>query len=422
MRTSTRFLARQLFALAALLGGCASVPPTPQGSRATASGPAEAVSGRVASTPADAARLGRLLGWHTRLGAMLASVERELLDRASASAVASATADHAPATASPSAGDQGLEALRHKRLVLHAALGLLDQAMARERLLARVDSSAAATSTGSVAAPTAGPAGTASAASPSDLGALLDEADQQVLLAEAALHDASGTQGQEDEVRRLIAELQEGRMKAAHAWRDDTLKTDEQSERYKDATGKLGGGRLSEKSKLKEGVRATTAPERPADGRLPNQGACAPGDPLCGTDQACHCVAGDPLCSCVGDDGSGGRGRFGGAAGAGGIAAAAVASNAAVLDGVMPVVRRRLGALVACLPAGQVAAGGVRLEVGARLTADGSFRDIRIGPAAEIAPTASACMADVLGQIRVPAPGGGASRVVSFPLWLAPGG
>ena len=104
-----------------------------------------------------------------------------------------------------------------------------------------------------------------------------------------------------------------------------------------------------------------------------------------------------------------------------GIAAAVVADSAAPPD-FTPALQRHLGRMLECLPESLRSPSGLRLEVKARLGPDGGLYQPRVSFSVEVPVAVEACVVDVLARVRCPAPPDGASRVVSFPVWLATGG
>ena len=87
--------------------------------------------------------------------------------------------------------------------------------------------------------------------------------------------------------------------------------------------------------------------------------------------------------------------------------------------GVMPAVQRRLGGMLECIPAVTRLEGPVRFRVTARLGGDGQLHEALIRSASPLPPTVDACLVDELSRVRAPTPPDGASRMVSFPVWLS---
>jgi hypothetical protein len=103
------------------------------------------------------------------------------------------------------------------------------------------------------------------------------------------------------------------------------------------------------------------------------------------------------------------------------VGAAVVADNAAPPD-FTPALQRHLGRMLECVPESLRSPSGLRLEVKARLGPDGGLYQPRVSFSVEVPVAVEACVVDVLARVRCPAPSDGASRVVSFPVWLATGG
>jgi hypothetical protein len=70
-----------------------------------------------------------------------------------------------------------------------------------------------------------------------------------------------------------------------------------------------------------------------------------------------------------------------------------------------------------CLPAVLLDDGRMRIDVTARLLADGRLRDVRLRPITPLPPVVGSCLVDVIQAVRAPAPDGGA-RAIRFPLWI----
>jgi hypothetical protein len=391
--------------VAGVAGLCGCAPSVVTVGPGAASGSAERPSEAAGLTaaPSRAATRERLERWRSRIEPMLATTEQALRAR---------TRANLPE-------DDDTLGLEHKRLVVLVALADLDWRLAQ--------------------LPKLGEAELALVADGKDLGELLEDTDRRVsaLLAtrQAELESKKRALDEmlaraQDDVDRLavLQALEEGgRAKdARHAQVLDAVADQGVLKAFGPSTGKKAGAK--DKSKKSRGG-APAAAEEPAEPAPAS--ACPLGDPLCspfykakeerkGRREACRCVPGDPLCSCEDEQGWAGPGGASGQP-SGGVAAATVAGTAAPVDEVLPAVRRRLGELAACLPS-SLSEAGVRLDVSARLSPDGGLREIRVGPGSEVGPGVSACLGDVLGRVRVTAPGDGSSHLVSFPLWLAPGG
>jgi hypothetical protein len=102
------------------------------------------------------------------------------------------------------------------------------------------------------------------------------------------------------------------------------------------------------------------------------------------------------------------------------VAAAVVQDSATAVD-LSAVPRHHLDRMLQCLPE-SLRSGGLRIEVKARLGADGGLYQPRVSSSVELPATVESCLVDALTRIRFPAPADGASRVVSFPVWLGPEG
>jgi hypothetical protein len=101
--------------------------------------------------------------------------------------------------------------------------------------------------------------------------------------------------------------------------------------------------------------------------------------------------------------GYGGQGAF--------IEGAAVVGAAQAFD-VEAALAPQLPNLATCVPAGR---GTERVMVKGRLAPDGRFREVRIADGA-LTPSARACLAERLRNLRLRVPAGATSMVVSFPL------
>jgi hypothetical protein len=87
-------------------------------------------------------------------------------------------------------------------------------------------------------------------------------------------------------------------------------------------------------------------------------------------------------------------------------------------EGVLPAVQQQLPRLTQCVPEDVRARGALLLRVRARIDAEGRLRAPRVDAQEELGPAALACLTDGLERVRIPPLGSGASRVVSFSVWL----
>lgn len=99
------------------------------------------------------------------------------------------------------------------------------------------------------------------------------------------------------------------------------------------------------------------------------------------------------------------------------VPAAAQVEHVEVPDGVMTAVSARLSELSECVPEDLRLDPSLRIEVSARLSSGGAFRDARVSAGALLDPEIEQCLVDVLLRVRVEDYVGD-SRTVSFPLML----
>jgi hypothetical protein len=97
----------------------------------------------------------------------------------------------------------------------------------------------------------------------------------------------------------------------------------------------------------------------------------------------------------------------------------AVVRDSAPPEGVMEAVSQQLPRLTQCVPADAWTKGDLSVRVRARIDGEGRLRDPRVDAGGSLGPDVTACLADVLGRVRAPAPPDGTSHTVAFPLWLS---
>jgi hypothetical protein len=416
-----------VLAAAGVVMGCAA-GPRPEPAVPSASEPADDRAEAVPPRPrvpsgafgAADVEIERLSAAARELEQRLGAVESELL-----AATARATASMTEAEATRASTE--LVALFERRIGLTLALRRITQAIERRMLVLRLESrprsdGAAAAATSTATAPSAPRAPVADARARADVDELVAQVAQEL----AALRERG----------ELSAELESGRFAATGKLNvpitQSTTTAFLPEQGAGDAGGKSGGilgllgtgqGSLADELGGEAGVLVSR------DGELAGVG-------LRGTDRGWGGV-GLAKRKGAGSAGHGKReskegkadeaeGRGGQAAGppkdaAKGVAAAVVQDSASPVD-LSAVPRRHLDRMLGCLPANLRTGPGLRIDVKARLGADGGLYQPRVSFSVEVPVTVESCLVDVLARLRFPAPPDGASRVVSFPLWLGSGG
>ena len=182
-----------------------------------------------------------------------------------------------------------------------------------------------------------------------------------------------------------------------HRWQLEPIESRETA-----SAGKLEREKVleEERSEDRSATRIVETKKYKAD--LNEEGRCEAGDTMCAAEL--------PEPENEEDDATGRRGGEP-------TPAAAQVEHVELPDGVMTAVSASVGELSECVPESLRLDPSLRIEVSARLSSAGAFRDLRVSAGALLDPEIEQCIVAALLRVRVPDYDGD-SRTVSFPLFL----